>query len=431
MILLLASAFAADPCYAFAHENRLETDHFWVEWDAGLISQREAESVAEWAEKARQDYIDLGWPMTDDPVSIVVSTPLLGADSSSGLTRTQPCTDGSGESPRVDLFLGYWEPGYVEGLVAHELGHVAQYGYITPYTDATAMWMWWLESTATWLELKSNANEFAWASTANLYRAAPHVGLHQPQAALLDDVRGGHMYGGTTLVRFLAENYGGDDLIRATWEWGATRPGQITSLPEMLDAMGLDAEAVWAHWMAFAPTMSFGDDQLEGGIEVIEEIRDLPRNEQPAADVLPQGYGLSAVRFGAKAADSGEAISVSFEGDPGVPWQVVLVRVDGIRAKSALLDYTPLDVVDGKATGWISGLDKQSAFLVVSPVDTELVGRTWTWSAETIDDPGPMEGNIVIGGGVDEEPNGCGCQSGESGGLWLLLLAALRRRQNG
>jgi uncharacterized protein (TIGR03382 family) len=435
VIWLLSMAFAADtPCYGHTHTTRLDTEHYWVEWQTPTINGDQAADLGDWAEAARDVYVDMGWPITAEPVALLAVPPILEPDTMSGLTRTHPCSVGDDVHPRVELFFGWYEDEAARGLVSHELAHVAQYGYVSPFTAATGTWMWWLEASATWMELKVTGDERAWARTTSGYLNQPWLGLHQPQAALLDPFRTGHMYGGTVFVRFLELNYGGPDVIRDSWAWAAQQDGQPVTVEDGLTGMGLDPDAVWHHWMAVATTAQLGVfTEIDSGIDVEERVQRWPRNGgpstgAPAEDRLPQGHGLSTIRFDAELAPPGQAVQVRFEGDPGVRWRVVLARVDGARRGAPVVDYTPLDVVDGIAEGWVSGMEGlRDAYLVVSPADAELVGRSYTWSAEPIEDPGPMDGNVVLGEAT--EP-GCACGGGApSWALALLGLGLVRRRR--
>lgn len=338
MIWLLSMAFAADtPCYGHTHTTRLDTEHYWVEWQTPTINGDQAADLGDWAEAARDVYVDMGWPITAEPVALLAVPPILEPDTMSGLTRTHPCSVGDDVHPRVELFFGWYEDEAARGLVSHELAHVAQYGYVSPFTAATGTWMWWLEASATWMELKVTGDERAWARTTSGYLNQPWLGLHQPQAALLDPFRTGHMYGGTVFVRFLELNYGGPDVIRDSWAWAAQQDGQPVTVEDGLTGMGLDPDAVWHHWMAVATTAQLGVfTEIDSGIDVEERVQRWPRNGgpstgAPAEDRLPQGHGLSTIRFDAELAPPGQAVQVRFEGDPGVRWRVVLARVDGAR----------------------------------------------------------------------------------------------------
>ncbi len=424
----MSAALALEPpCYGHDEPNRYETEHVWIEWANGELDTRKAQALGEYIEAAWQTYIDLGWPMPDEPIAYLVSPPFGGDASISGLTRTELC--GERYVPRVDLFLGFWEEAAIENLAAHELGHVAEYGYISPYLDATGTWMWWLEATATWLALHHDGDETSWAQETRGYLDQPQVGLHQPVSALLDPVASSHLYGGTIFVRFLESNYGGPDLIRQMWEWGSSRGGTPVSLFEALEGVGLDARSVWAHWLASAPTVDLGvKNQIDEGLLLSDTVQRLPATGQPDDALQPEGFGLSAVRFRAKAFGN-DALQVTFRGDPTIDWMVVLVRIDGKNRKANVLDYTPLEVIEGQAEGWVSGLSgSEDAYLVASPLDLALVQRGWTWQAERIDDPGPMDDNVVIGEAV---AGGCSCdQGGRAGWLALpLLLLGLRRRR--
>jgi len=428
---LTTTALAADvPCYGHTEANRLDTDHFWVEWADGVIDQPAAQVIGDAAEHARVTYLDMGWPMTDEPVVITV----VGGNGGgiSGLTETSSC-DGIGPVPRVTLTVGHYTPNNAKAVTAHELGHVAQYGYMGAYLDSVASWTWWMEATAVWLAAHDQDSQTDWGRSASGYLGEPWQQLQQVPPAYAVPELSDHMYGETVLTRFLEQVGGGPDAVRQTWAWGAQYTGQAIAFPDAIDALGLDFDAFWAQWMATTTTVEMDwSDALRMRIAATD-VDALPFDGAP--DTMPQGLGLVAVHFLPSTGAAGKALQVDVDGEADVPWHVVLVRTVGADPGSPLIDYVsvPFDDVTGKASGWITGFDGSiDGWLVVSPEAGGPTHYDVQYSAQLIDDPGPMDS--VVHPSQDTgtpQPVACACETGPTGGslgLLLLPLLALRRR---
>lgn len=418
MLLLIldsvsAVAFGADePCYGHSFDNRVSTDQFWVEWDGTLIDEAKATVIAEAAEHAADTYRDLGWQFTTEPVVIAVTAQGSGT---SGLTRTSDC--GSNPVPRIDLFLGEYDASSAVDVTSHEVAHVAEYAYMRAYNDSVDSWLWWMESTATWLTPHADGLWTGWGDNANPYLEHPERGLHHGLEGFLDEDISAHMYASTYVTATLAE-YAGDDAVRATWEYGAAHTGTPIFFPDAVNGASVDFDAYWAWHLASLPTRDIERAPYVTDTAIADTAGALPDDGAGA----PEGLGIEVVRFPSTLGDKKTQLDVVFDGDPTVPWHVVLVRTTG----DAVIDYVPLTVVDGHAEGHISGFTRVDGWLVVSPEVMDLTPRAYTWSADTAKDEGPMDGLITL----SDAPDPGGCSHTHAGGLFAALaaLAASRRR---
>ena len=418
-VLLSAAIAAPEPCTGHVFDQRVSSDHFWVEWEGDLLTRDQAEAIAGYAEQAREVYLELGWPLTDEAIVYAV----LPAEGSGmgGLAQTGTC---EGEIvPEIELYLGEYSEERALNLTAHELGHGAEYGYMGDYLDSVQSWLWWMEGTATWLAAQVDGDEASWAYDAEAYLRHPELGLHQDLTAFLYADRSNHMYGTAILASFLEERAGGSDTVRETWAFGGPRTGEAIYFPEAIESVGLDFDALWAEWLARSTQVAQAwGGAVDHGAARLAIVGELPAAGSPDFEQEPQGLGFNVVAFSNGLGGRSEALEVTFEGDPEVDWTVVLVRAFDTWPGSPVLEYVSLEVQDGQGEGWLSGFDRSSwAFLVVSPHAPDLAGHAWSWSADAVDDPGAMEGTVVLA----EGPEGCGCAAssprGLSFGLWVLL----------
>lgn len=429
-LLTFSWALAADePCYGHFRANRIDSEHFWVEWEEGAVTDEQAADIAAYAEEARQVFLELGWPLTDQPIVYELLDD-EGGGGIAGLARTFPC--GDADVPQVQLYVGdYWDEG-ARNVTAHELGHAAEYGYTGAYLDGVLAWLWWMEGTATWLALQVDGRKEEWAADADGYLANAHFALQHDLTGFADPATSDHMYGTAWLAAYLAEIHG-PDAVRATWEAGASlMTGEPLFFPDVLDAAGLDFAALWSRYLV---TTAVGALELGAAVHeqpTAELVQRVPA-EGRAADEAPGSLGLYAAHFAPLTGERGKALRVTFDGDPSVPWVVALARTDGSALGSEVLDYTPLTVRNGHAEGWLSGHDGRfDGWLVASPVSPD-AGAEWalSWTVELDRDPGPMDETVVLS--EVEALGGCGCAGapGGPGGAWVLVLLWATRRGRG
>lgn len=423
--LLLAAALGAEsPCYGISDGfESFGGERFTVAWPPDALSVENAQHVLDWAHEALGVYQDLGFGFTERNVLIEVVTDA----SYSGFARTADC---GGEE--VPLLAVNTTPGRLPraNTVAHEVAHAAQYADMGAYLHGVASWIWWMEGSATWMAWQVDGDADHLLAHASRYLAFPELMLHHSVTAFVVPDRRTHMYGSAWLAHYIAETRG-PEAVRATWAWGGTRSGERLDFREAVEATIGPFDPFWAEFLARSTVgdLPYGERlQNAASADVVHEVPASGEIRRP-----PEGYGFGVVRFPGET--GGEALQVRVELSEDVPWVVTLVRTDGAEVGSQVLDYTLLEVVDGVATGWISGLKpSQYAWLVASPLAQDAEARSFSWEAELTDDPGPMEGNVQL---VDELSGGCGCQHGAPGavggawGLGIVVLLRRRRRSRG
>lgn len=403
------------PCGGHVWDDRIHSEHFWVEWQPDAASAERAEKTLAVLESSRTIYADgLGWEEPNYPIlaEVVDGTESLGA---AGRCITQEC-DGL-VYPQIDLFPAAYRDGY--STVAHELAHAFQYAYMGPFIDSMNSWIWWMEGTATWITVHSGEDNGAWASAVSHYLGVPHLRLHHGVDAFFDADRSGHMYGTAILAQFIEEHYGGPDAVRRTWELGAARTGEPIWFPDIVEEMGVEWDAFWAHYLAIVSVVDLpGADDLTRGPERAFKVTRLPDAGTSPPALTPEALGMAFVLFKKEAGSPGASLEVSFEGDSSVKWHAVLVTADGARRGSAVRSYERLQLTNGSGSARLPEFDGSvTAVLVVSP-ETQAAGSfSYSWSADLVTSSSPAKSAT------------CGCQAdatAETSTMWSL--ASLLRR---
>ena len=425
--LIISPAQALDePCYGFGSANRVSGEHFWVEWEDEVATEDIALDRLEYAEAAREFFVNQGWRITDEPVLISI----IDSSSSYGLTQTQSCDD----TPVPFIVLasvmedgGYEVPGL--GTTTHEVAHVVQFAYMGDHRDSLASWTWFMEAAATAMAFEVDEDAERWAVKCQGFLDEPQLALHQDLTAMVFEDRKRHLYGTGVFVRFMQLNYGGAETQQQLWEYGEQHSGELIWFPDAVEAVGLDFPGLWLHYMVASTVLDISDSETL--VAPRAHVQDsIPGTLDIEAELGPQGLGLGYTRFPVELGEPGRALQVHFDGDSSVEWQVVLVRTVGHESGGTVLDYTALQVEGGSGSGWISGYDgTATGFLVASPLSDSREGLGYSTTIELIRDDGPMPDRVVW---VDQPAvGGCGCSAGlPPQALWsglLLALVAVRR----
>lgn len=418
MIWVVGWALAADePCYGHAREERLSSDHFWVEWSGSRLREERAEAMLEAAELARTTWLDLGYGFTDQPIVIEVLD--FGDGGSSGLTTTRPC--GEQLVPFIQIYLGRWDTLSLVDLVTHETAHAAQYADMGAYTDSVASWAWWMEGHATWLTPHASSQWDAWARSADGYTSNIELPLQHGVEGYLATATSDHMYGTTLLVHALAE-LTSPEVVRDTWTWGGPRSGQPIQFIDAIDAVTDGFVPLWTDYLTHLPTLNFKRGRsIQRPLAHIAEELPLTATHAGAG-----GLGVAIMRFPASLGDPDHSLSVQFDGGDQ-PWLVVL---SATAPNESVVERVAFYTSDGQAEGWISSFDSD-IWLVASPLSDARDLQPFTFTAELTDRKPPMdEATVYLPSRAEFSEEGCACA--HAGRPWalaaLLPLLAARRR---
>lgn len=422
MVWWTAAALAAsEPCYGHSQVDRADSDHFWLEWPAGVVEPGQADEVLEAMEVAREKWLELGYGFTDG--AIVAEIVPLSQQGVSGLTTTKPC--GEGLQPFIQLYVGQWDSVDMVDVATHETAHAAQYADMGSYTDGVTSWAWWMEGHATWLTPQADKQWDGWANTVGRYMERVQLPLVHGVEGYLDAEASRHMYGTTWVVHALAELVG-EDAVRQTWAWGGERAGQRLSFIEAVDAVSpAGFAAFWGEYLARLPTTQL-DTRREVDRPLRTRVEALPAS---GGELGAGGLGVSIVQLPDRLADPDASARFTFDGGD-VGWMVVLAAT---ARSGALVEYVVLDAADGQAEGWISRFDVD-VWLVASPLNDAVGLQPFTWTAALGEVAPPMDGAVVLDPDRAGEAavDGCGCDHGGAAvGAWALLAAAAVRRRRG
>lgn len=418
LTLLNAALAAGEPCYGHLFSQRLEGEHYWVEWEPGDLPDDGAQIILDTAEHARSVYLDMGYLITDEPV--VITARPFGDSGIAGLTSTRECEQGP--VPSVALTIGNWSDRIAEEVTAHEIAHVVQYAYMGSYVDSVASWLWWMEGHATWMTPHATGGWKPYAATAQDYLERIDIALHHDVRGFGDPDASAHMYGTAFVVDAFAA-WEGDDGVRSSWSWGGARSGERLFLPTLFAENGVDFEAFWADYLARLPTLDVATPKFLNRPPTISRPNGMPaEGDSPG----PETMGVEIVSIPADLGEAKRALDVQFEGDPLAAWRVVLAVTD---AEGKLVEYSALQVDGGAARGRVSGFDGYDAWLVVSP-GAELEGRAaWSWAAELVKDDDPQPGAVVL---IERDLGGCAVGGLPARwGLGVLGALAVWRRRGG
>jgi MYXO-CTERM domain-containing protein len=316
-----------------------------------------------------------------------------------------------------------------------------------------------------------------WLPTFQQY---PHHGI---DCAFFSDMKKRFYHYGASLFQLYLEqvhgNYDGT-LLASIWE-AAKQEGNVIGIqsigvldvpndPNLMDAIEAvlpdvsfdEAFSAFARWRYFVGARDDGAHFNHGAswagsevwIDTEHTLAELPVL-QAEPGIMPNDYGTVYVGLSLLEREANTGITLGFEGDPGVSWNVdvLLVRPDG-SAETRTLDTTSTD-----HTLLLDGLDGfAKAVLVVSNLsdgnhdpNAFVCGATASFSysleltelSDPADPVDPVDPNDPVGDPPDDAGGaqtvaGCGCEladttSGRSGAGWPALLAALtlvaRRRR--
>jgi len=381
MLTLWTALAFATPCGQFDPERLVEDEHFAVTWDEGHGSPEDAAEILRVANEAREVYLDLGWPLTSAQITYRITAPFGG--SGAGLTTTVSC-EGQ-DVPYVTLYL---DPPirdeFLTNLVAHELGHAAEYGYTGTYLDGVASWLWWMEGTATWLAYQYDDDDASWQWTADGYNSG--FALHQPATALIDPEKNDQLYGTTTFARFLEDQHGAD-IVRQTWAEAAPDAGSPIWMGDILDQLELDPLATWQDFVLALDAREYTTGRLKKAGSFSD-----------ATGVAPEPW--AAERWTVDGASGSPALQLSADGGEWILGYTV-VNSDNIVRSESVSGPPPLEIQVGK----LKSGHKLDAFV------------------SRIDDDDDRTGTLQV-------IEGSGCQSAPAAlWLWLPLLLAFRRSE--
>jgi MYXO-CTERM domain-containing protein len=444
------SAFR-DTCWGTQKDNRIDTEHFSVQWDNGVSSSSNAQAFADSLEESWDvEVTELGWkvPRGADMYQMLVTIENLGSGAGA-YTSVDSC--GGDYRAYVVASSGSFSAGnWYKTMACHELHHAIQYAY--GFTHE----FWWWEATSTWIEDLVYPYQNDWASALYMFAQSPHIGMNASAGGSNDQALFWHTYGMGIWGMFLDQHVGGNDLVKDTWYQSQGQGGQYGFwMPDAIDEAGHDFDELMAGFMAATAVMDYRDRTYITDAQRASNVGALPADGQSSNRDRPQSLGMNFIEFDASLGEEGMALKVGFEGDTGADyWNVVLVRGHFEVDESVVFDLSGGS--EGTATIPFDG--DAPVHLVVSPVYEEAQGNhynwrnaddfDYTWTAELVEaasggsddtgnaDEGPSitQSNARESSGELGTKGGCACSSSKAPGpswlgLMLVGLVGSRRRR--
>jgi MYXO-CTERM domain-containing protein len=442
-------ATPTDTCFGQQYSNRLTSEHFSVEWESGVMSSQ-AQGFLDALETSYDTEIgEYGWNAPDGDGRYLMATFIQQGNSASAYTTVQSC--GGMYIPYIVAYSGSFSGSigtWSDSMASHEFNHSLQFTY------SYAPEFWWWEATATYVQHLVMPDPW-WDQYITGYSSQPWIALGASDQQDQDIFW--HMYG-MELFGFYLDNYqGGTDIVRQTWQASSRQRGQYDwSAEDFTEAIGLDWQELYIDFITRNTVMDYDLHRLMGSITLTDTVRSLPASGEGSGTTRPQGYGQNYILLQG-GFDSGD-LHVSFEGDPDVPWVVVLAEVT-----SNSVERSEYSIIEDNGEGEVTlpNVGDRDVYLVVSPLDADDTKHSYSWTAEIVQpddtdpdttgdsgtDPGGDDSGTAAdsGDGSDHVPRknvdiddtgvrgGCGCatpgSTGSGAALGLVALGLVTRRR--
>lgn len=423
---------ATDSCAGQQKDNRLPGDHFVVEWDDGVIDERDAQNFLDALEYAYGVEVDeLGWLPPGGDGRYLMPAYVQTGNYASAYTTVRAC--GGVYTPYIVAYAGSFRAGnWYETMALHEFNHSLQFSY------SFAPEFYWWEATATYVEELVLPDSNWWSTYVVGYSQNPQMAMSAFSQSDQDIFY--HMYGMSIFGFYLDEYQGGNDIVRQTWESAIGERGQYDlDMETMTTEIGLDWDALYAEFTAVNTVMDYREQRYFTDVDEYAQVDDLPADGKSTSRDAPQGYGQHFIRFSGDAGDGESTLTVHFHGDDGVEWLAQLVEMNNQTVNRTSRG----EIVDGEGDVTLEAFGGKDVMLIVSPLKDRDDEYDYSWEAElTAADPPEEEDTAGDDtGGVAENPEGksgsltaCGCASAGSPelvgvGALLAGIAALRRRR--
>ena len=366
---------ATDTCWQSTKDNRIDTQHFSVQWDDGIIDEEDAQKFADSLEESWEVEVnELGWrpPNGTDQYLLRVEVERMG-QGAGAYTSVDRC--GGEYVPYVVASSGsFRQGGWYKTMACHELHHAIQFAY------GFAHEFWWWEATATWVEdlVYPYAND--WANALYMFSQTPHIGMNASAGQSNDQDLFWHTYGMGIWGMFLDQKVGGNELVRKTWEVAEDSWCQYCLwMPDVIEDVGEDFDELFAQFLGATAVLDYRDRHIISDVKRTEVVRSMPAEGAAPSYDRPQSLGMNIIEFSADLGEVGQVLEVEFNGSSSPDyWIAVLAR--GSMEVDELVTFEIDERGDGMA--YIPFEGDAPVHLVVSPVDEDAQGYEFDWNAD-------------------------------------------------
>ena len=414
-----------DTCWGQQAANRVTTEHFAVEWDAG-IDEETAQAFADALEHSWTEEFDtLGWLEPTGSSSRLIWVFVDNANYGGAYTTIDLC--GSIYMPYIvtgkDVFdWGSW----FESMAAHELNHASQFAY------SWTMDQWYYEATATYVQEDVFPEYSDWIPYIRGYSDNPWIALDAANGSMDEQA---HMYGMALLNFYLDEHVDGESMVREIWDYARKQGYQNVKFIDALEELGYSWDEILQGFLVANTVMDYDDQRFLAGIDKEDKISELPADGESDSRTEPEGYGQNFIQIVADLETSDRHdLVVNFEGEDTADWMVLLVGV--IDEEVVSVSRMEVDESDVTLESY-ELLDE--AWLIVVPMRDSSRSHEYSWSMEAVYVPPPepvdtgeetdvLEDSSRVGAAC--EGLGCAVSSPAGVGVFSVLgLFALARRR--
>ena len=368
-----SKSMPSDTCWASRKENRLDTEHFSLQWDGDVISDDDAQAFADSLEESWEIEIEeLGWrkPSGSDRYLMRVEVERMGGGAGA-YTSVDYC-DGGYRPYVVASASSFRQGSWYKTMACHELHHAIQYAY------GFAHEFWWWEATATWVEdlVYPYAND--WANALYMFSQSPHLGMNSSAGNSNDQELFWHTYGMGIWGMYLDQKVGGNEFVRSTWEIAAGSSCQYCLwMPDVIEDLGENFDELYADFLATTAVMDYRDRLMLTDVRRTTTIQTMPVDGQAPSYGRPQSLGMNIIEFDADLGKEGKVLEVSFDG-ASYPdyWVAVLARGNTKVDEMVVFD------IDAKGDGlaYIPFEGDAPVHFIVSPVNEDAQGYSYNWN---------------------------------------------------
>ena len=400
---------ATDTCWGSQKDNRIDTEHFSVQWDDGIITESQAQNFADSLEESWEVEInELGWkkPSKSNQYLMLVIVDNLGSGAGA-YTTVDSC--GSGYAPYVVAGKGSFSAGdWYKTMACHELHHAIQFAY------GFAHEFWWWEASATWVEDLVYPGLNDWANALYMFAQTPQLGMNASAGQSNNQQLFWHTYGMGIWGMYLDQHVGGNELVRETWEASEGEWCQYCLwMPDAIEEVGEDFEEVMTGFMAHTSVMDYRDRMWMTDATRSRTINSLPNDGESSSSSRPQSLGMNIIEFNKSQGQSGKDLLVTFDGDNDADeWYAVLSI-----GNNSLQDHVVFELdADHSGTARIPFDGSAPAHLIVAPSDESAQGYSYdwrdasefdySWSAELVETDGSGGSSGTGGTGGSDEGSG-------------------------
>ena len=267
---------ATDTCWGSQKDNRIDTEHFSVQWDDGIITETQAQNFADSLEESLGDRDQrAGLEEAREVESVPDARDCRQPGQRAGAyTTVDRC--GSAYALYVVAGKGRFSAGdWYKTMACHELHHAIQfaYGFATSSGGGRPGDM----GRGPGLPGTERLGERALHVRADL-----QLGMNASAGQSNNQQLFWHTYGMGIWGMYLDQHVGGNELVKETWEASEGEWCQYCLwMPDAIEEVGEDFEDVMTGFMAHTSVMDYRDRMFMTDAVRAKTVNSFPPTERP------------------------------------------------------------------------------------------------------------------------------------------------------